>query len=142
MVVYFFPFCVTFNYTSVYTMVFIQLYTYKYKCVIILTYLFNRLQLFKIFFVFFLDIHLYSDNLSTIAKISSLIMSELFPACFSYSSNSNLLHYSSGSNDKIIVFEIPEAMIAGNFSKFIIYLSLSLFHPFCLILIFISFPDS
>ena len=52
--------------------------------------------------------HLYSNNLSTIATISSLIMSELFPACFSCNNHFNL-HDSSGSDDKNIVFETPEA---------------------------------
>ena len=44
--------------------------------------------------------HLYSNNLSTIAMISSLIMSELFPACFSCSNNFNLSQSSSGLDDK------------------------------------------
>ena len=52
-------------------------------CVNILLYLFNRLHLNKICLCCFLDIHFYSNNLSTIATISSLIISELFPACFS-----------------------------------------------------------
>ena len=40
-------------------------------------YLFNRLHLSKICLCSFLDIHLYSNNLSTIATISSLIISSL-----------------------------------------------------------------
>ena len=57
-------------------------------------YLFNRLHLFKICLCCFLDMHLYSNNLSTIATISSLIKSELFPACFSCNNNFNLLQSS------------------------------------------------
>ena len=53
--------------------------------------------------------YLYSNNLSTLATISSLIISELFPACFSCYNNFNLLQSSSGSDDKNIVFETPEA---------------------------------
>ena len=87
-------------------------------------------------------IHLYSNNLSTIATISSLIMSELFPACFSCSNNFNLLHSSSGSDDKNIVFETPEAIILGDLSILIIDLSQSFLFPFCLIIKFISFTNS
>ena len=47
--------------------------------------------------------HLYSNNLSTIATISSLIMSELFPACFYCNINFNL-QSSSGSDDKNTCF--------------------------------------
>ena len=50
-------------------------------------------------------------------------MSELFPACFSCNNNYSLLHNSSGSDDKNIVFETPEAMIAGDLSNFIRLLS-------------------
>ena len=52
---------------------------------------YNRLHLFKICLCCFLDIHLYSNNLSTIATLSLSIMSELFPACFSCNNNLNLL---------------------------------------------------
>ena len=69
--------------------------------------------------------HLYSNNLSIIATISSLIISELLPACFSCNNNFNLLQSSSGSDDKNIVFETPEAKIAGDFSNFISFLSRS-----------------
>ena len=62
--------------------------------------------------------HLYSNNLSTIAIISSFSMSELFPACFSCSNDLNLSHSSLGSDDKNVV-EIPEAMIAGDLGDFI-----------------------
>ena len=71
-----------------------------------------------------------------------LIKSELFLACFSCNINFDLLHNSSGSDDKIIIFGIPDAIIAGHLSNFIIDLSLSLFRPFCLILKIISFPNS
>ena len=64
---------------------------------------------------------MYSNNLSFIATISSLIISELFPACFSCSNSFNLLQSSSGSDDKNIVFETPEAEILkpGDLSNFI-----------------------
>ena len=102
----------------------------------------NRLQLIKICLCCFLFMLLYFNDLSTIATISSLIKSELLPACFSCNNNFNLLHYSSGSEDKNIVFEIPEAMIAGDFNNLIIDLSRLLLFPFCLILKFISFANS
>ena len=73
-----------------------------------------RLHVFKICFCCFLDIHLYSNNLSTIAMTSSLLMSEIFPAFFCCSNNVNLSFNSSGSVGKNIAFEIPEAMIAGD----------------------------
>ena len=68
------------------------------------TYLFIRLHLIKICLCCFLVIHLYSNNLSTITMISSLIISELFPAFFSCSKKFNLSQSSSGSEDKNIVF--------------------------------------
>ena len=57
--------------------------------------------------------------------ISSLIMSEFFTACFSCNNNFNLLHSSSGSDDKNIVFETPEAetIRPGDLSNFIRVLS-------------------
>ena len=67
--------------------------------------------------------HLYSNNLSTIAKISLLIMSEFFPPCSPCSNNFNLLHNSSGFSHKNIVVT-SEAIIAGDFSNFIRVLSL------------------
>ena len=70
--------------------------------------IYNRLHLIKICLCCFLDIHLYSNNLSTITTISSLTISEFFPACFSCNINFNLAQSSSGSDDKNIVFEIPE----------------------------------
>ena len=52
--------------------------------------------------------------------ISSLIMSELFPACFSCSNIFNLSQSLSGSDDKNIVFETPEAetIKPGDLSNF------------------------
>ena len=61
--------------------------------------------------------HSYSNSLSTIATISSLIMSELFPACFSCSNKFNLLHSSSGSDHKNNGFDTPEAEL-GDLSNF------------------------
>ena len=58
------------------------------------TYPCNRLHLIKICLCCFLDIQIHSKILSTIATISSLIMSELFPACFSCGNNFNVLQSS------------------------------------------------
>ena len=55
--------------------------------------------------------------------ISSLIILELFPACFCCNNNFNLSQSSLGSEDRNIVFEKPEAMIAGHLSPFIRVLS-------------------
>ena len=77
-----------------------------------------RLHLIKVCFCYFLDIHLFSNNLSTIAKISSLNTLQLFLACFSRSKNFNLSRTSLGSDDKSFV-ESSEAMIAGDLSNFI-----------------------
>ena len=74
---------------------------------------YNRLHLIKICLCCFSDKHLYSNNLSIIATISSSIKLEILPPCFSCNNNFNLLQSSFGSDDRIIVFEIPEAMIAG-----------------------------
>ena len=67
----------------------------------------------------------YSNNLSTMATISLLIISELFPACFSCNNNFNLLYSSSGSDDKNIVFETPQAetLKPGDLNNFISVLS-------------------
>ena len=51
---------------------------YNYMCL----YFCSRLHLIKICLCCFLGMHLYSNNLSTIATISLLIISELLPACF------------------------------------------------------------
>ena len=69
----------------------------------------KRLHLIKICLCCFFDLDLYSNNLSNIAINSCLIMSELFPACFSCNNNFSLLQSSSGSDDEKIVFETPEA---------------------------------
>ena len=53
--------------------------------------------------------HLYSNSLSSIAKISLLFVSELFWPCFSGTNNFLLSQSSSGSDGKNIVFQIPEA---------------------------------
>ena len=70
---------------------------------------------------------MYTNSLSTIATLSSLIKSEISPACFSCSNKFNQSHNSLGSDAKTIIFEIPEAMIAGDLSNFVIDLSLLLF---------------
>ena len=44
------------------------------------TFLSNRLHLIKNCLFCSVDMHLYSENLSTIAKISHVIILELFPA--------------------------------------------------------------
>ena len=54
--------------------------------------------------------NLYSNILSTIATVSSLIILEILHACFSCSNNFNVSHSSSGSDDKKIVFETPKAV--------------------------------
>ena len=102
---------------------------------------YNRLHLIKICLCCFLDMHLYSKNLSTIAMISSLIILELLPACICCNNNFTLSQSTFGSDDKNIV-EIPEAMIFGDLSNLIKPSSLSLFRPFSLILNFISFANS
>ena len=80
-----------------------------------------RSHLIKTCLCCFLDIHLYSINLSTIATIPSLIKSEFLPACLCCSINRNLSHNSLGSEDKNIVFETAEAetIKPGGLSNFI-----------------------
>ena len=87
---------------------------------------------------------MYSKNLSTIATISSLIMSELFPPCFSCNNNFNLLHNSSGSEDRNIVFQTPEVenIEPGDLSNFIRFLSRVDFLPRAFKSKFISFAKS
>ena len=99
--------------------------------IIILTFLCNRLHSFKTCLCCFLDIHLCSKKLSTIATNFSLIMSELFPACFSCSNKFHLSQISSGSVDKKIAFETPEAETfkPGDLSKFMRVLSQVIFLP-------------
>ena len=89
---------------SIYLCIYIHLFEYLY-------FYCNSLHLFKICLCCFLDMHLYSKNLSIITTISSLIILELLPACFSCSINFNLSHNSLGSDDENIVFEKPEAII-------------------------------
>ena len=120
-------------------------------------FLCKRLHLIKFCLCRFLVMHLYFITLSTIATISSLRTSELFPACFSFSNNYNLLHILLESDDKKIfldsfsfwIFGFGEffylrepAMIAGGLSKLNSVLSLVIFRSFCLLLNFISFPNS
>ena len=71
-------------------------------------------------------------------------MSELFPACFSCKNNFYLVHSSSRSDDKNIVFETPEAetIKPGDFSKSIRDLSLVDFLPKAFRSKFISFSTS
>ena len=71
------------------------------------------------------DMYLYSNKLSTIATISSLMISDLFPACSFCNNNFNQSESSLGSDDKILVFETPEAEIIkfGNLCIFIRVLS-------------------
>ena len=69
----------------------------------------NRLHLFKNCLCCFLDIHLYSSSLSTTATVSSLIILELIPACFSSSNNDKLSHNSLPLGGKKTVFETLEA---------------------------------
>ena len=77
--------------------------------------------------------HLYSNNLSTIATISSLIISELLPAYFSCNNIFNLSQSSLGLEYRIIVLDIPEAIIAGDSSIFIIEVCLVLGRPVLLV---------
>ena len=88
--------------------------------------------------------HLYCNSLSTLAMISSLNKSELLPACFSCNNNFNLLHNSSGSDDKNIVFETPEAetIKPGYLSSFIRVLSRVDLLPRAFVSKFISFAKS
>ena len=107
----------------------------------IYTYLSIRLHSIKTCLCCFLDMHLYCNNLSTIAMISSRNMLEILPACFSCSNSFNLFHNSSRLSGKTIVVT-PEAILAGDLSNFSIDLSLSLFRPCFLIIKFFSFPNS
>ena len=58
------------------------------------TWFYDRLHLIKICLCCFLDIHLNSNNSSTIAMISSSIKLELLPPRFSCNNNFNLLQNS------------------------------------------------
>ena len=111
-----------------------SIYTY-------LLFVCNRLHSNKVCLCCSLDMHLHSNNLSTIATTSSLIVSEMFRACFSCSNNFNLPHDLSRSDDKNKV-EIPETMITSELNIFITDLSLLLGRNFRLISNFNSFPNS
>ena len=90
--------------------------------------MFNRLHLIRSCLCCFLYINLFPNNLSAIATISSSIILEILPACFSCDNDFNLSHNSLGSDGKIIV-EVPEAMIAGDLSNFISVRSLVFLLP-------------
>ena len=95
-----------------YICVYIQIYEFLWLCSHIYTCFFfvcKSLHIIETCLCCFLDMQLYSNNLSTIALISPLIILELMPACSSCSNNVYLLHNLSGSDGKNNVFEIPEA---------------------------------
>ena len=148
-------FIYVYNYTSGYNCVYVQLCLCTYLQVsnytdhmIIYTYLFfvwNGLHLIKICLIRLVDMHLYSKNLTTIAMISSLIVLELTPVCFSCNVNFNLSPILLGSDDRNKVFDsfgfwffgfeenffqIEPAMIAGDLSNHIIDSSQGLLRPF------------
>ena len=88
------------NYMSNYTH---SLFSAIWVIILIHTYFVfvcKKLHLIKNCLCCFLDMPLYSNNLSTKATISSLIMLEFFPACFSCSINFNLSHSSLGPPGK------------------------------------------
>ena len=87
--------------------------------------------------------HLYSNNLTTIAAIFSLIMSELFPACFSRSNNFSLSQSSSSFGFFVRnIVEIPEAMMTGDLGNHIRDSFLLLFRPYRSISSFTSSSNS
>ena len=59
----------------------------------------------------FSDLLLYASSLSTIGIISSLFVSELFPACLFRRNFVNLLHNFLRSGGKNMVFDLPDAEI-------------------------------
>ena len=61
---------------------------------------------------------------------------------YSCNNNFNLSHNSLGSDDKNIVFETPEAVIAGDLSNFISVLSRVVLLPQAFVSKFISFAKS
>ena len=83
---------------------------------------------------------LYSNSLSAIATIPSLIMSKVFAACFFSSINFILPHILFGSDDNHLVFDSLRdvAMTAGDLSN----LSLILFYGRVLPSKYISFAKS
>ena len=83
------------------------------------------------------DKYLYSNSLSAKATISILVMSELFPPCFSCNNTFILLQSSLGLDDQNVVFQevlflTEPAPIAGNLSNFIEFSFLVLLLPVCL----------
>ena len=66
----------------------------------------NRLPLIKFCLYCFLDIHLFSNNLSTMTTFFSLNLSELFPACLSRSNNFNICLNSLRSDGKVLYCKI------------------------------------
>ena len=80
--------------------------------VIIIVYIFHiRLKLFEIFLSRVGVKHLYSKNLSIIATISSLNITNFFPACFSCINNFLSSHNSLKFSERKTVFN-PDASIA------------------------------
>ena len=99
------------------------------------------------------DMHLYSNKLSTIAITFPIIKLELFPVCSSCSNIFNLLHNQLGLDDKNLIFEkdfffwddkTPEAdtIIPGDLSNLMTDLSLVLLLPKALSSKYISFAKS
>ena len=82
-----------------------------------------------------------SNHFPTIATLFLLLMSELFPACFSCSNKFILSQTSSGSDGQTFV-EITESMMAGDLSNFLSVLSLIDFLPGALTSEYISFANS
>ena len=107
----------TYDYMSDYKYTAIYMGFYTYSC--------NTLHVFKNCLCSFLDKHLSSNNLSTIATISSLIISEFFSACFSCNNNFNLIQNSSPLGNINTAFETREAETnkPGDLSNFIRVLS-------------------
>ena len=103
----------------------------------------NRLHLIKICLCCYLVLHLYSNNLSSITTISSLIISELIPAFFSCC---NIFHLSQSSSElggKTVVFETPyvETNKPGDLGIFIRVLSRVGFLPTPLTSKYICFAE-
>ena len=83
-----------------------QLYEYLYLIFFVCT----RLHFIKkICLCCFVDLQSYSNLLSTIATVSSSVISELLPACLSCDNYYIRSQSSLGFFDKTLVFEKPEA---------------------------------
>ena len=80
--------------------------------------------------------HLCFNKLPARATISSSIIMESFPACFSCSNSFIVLHSSLEFLSENIV-EIPELVISGDLGKYIGDISLLLSQTFCLIFCFL-----